>query len=457
MSDAAPPPLPRPTPPPRPEARLRYVVRSSGAVSDLGQRMAQNEDRVLTLGDAPLFAVVDASGAEWPADLAVQTLTEEAPRLRSLERAVLVDPGSAARLEVGTFFEQAFGRASERLRQELAARGETRGTATVAALTLMGPFAFASHAGDSRIYLLRRGELRPLTSDHTLAMVQLRRGELTPETFATSPYRKTLTQSLGATAALRPDLAEVRVIDGDRFLLCSDGLHRFVSDSDIAAVMLAHPDDAKAAAALVDAANRAGGKDNISAICLSVTLDRAGLAAEMRASTRGSAASDAAVTAEPSGHPDTARILKRCFLFATLDDTELLRIAPYFDLQRFEAGQPIFREGEAGDSLAIMAEGRARITFRSAALAELEPGGYAGEISLIRPGPRTATITASEATTVLTLTRSRFLEILARQAALGTRLAVPLMENIAGRILDLRGRLAATSAILAERTPLHGL
>jgi serine/threonine protein phosphatase PrpC len=410
--------------------------------------MPRNEDRTLALPEAQLYAVVDASGAEWPAEAAVAVLTEEAPRLRELERAVLADAASGARLEIGAFFEQTFSRASGRLREELAARGESRGTATVAALALIGPFAFVSHAGDSRVYLLRRGELRPLTSDHTLAMVQLRRGEITLEGYQASPFKKTLTQSLGATAALRPDLAELRVIDGDRFLLCSDGLHRLLSDSDIASIFASQPDDAKAAAALIDAANRAGGRDNISAICLSVALDRASLAADMRASAR-SATSDAT--------PDTARLLRSCFLFASLDDTELLRIAPYFDLQRFEAGEAIFREGDDGDSMAVMIQGKASITFRSAALAELEPGGYAGEISLIRPGRRTATITAREPSAVLSLSRARFHDILARQASLGTRLAIPLMENIAARIVDLRGRLATASATLAERETLHGL
>ncbi len=423
-------------------------MRSSAAVSDVGQRMPRNEDRTLVLPDGQMFAVIDASGAEWPAETAVKVLTEEAPRLKELEKAVLTDPASGARLEIGTFFEHAFSRASEQLREELAARGESRGTATVAALALIGPFAFVSHAGDSRVYLLRRGELRPLTSDHTLAMVQLRRGEITAEGYQTSPYKKTLTQSLGATAALRPDLAELRVIDGDRFLLCSDGLHRFVSDADITAIFASQPDDAKAAAALVDAANRAGGKDNISAVCLTVALDRAGLAADMRASAR-AAASDAM--------PDTARLLRRCFLFASLDDTEVLRIAPYFDLQRFEAGEAIFREGEEGDSMAVMIQGRASITFRSAALAELEPGGYAGEISLIRPGRRTATITAREPTAVLSLSRQRFLEILSKQASLGTRLALPLMENISARVIDLRGRLASVTATIGAREGLHGL
>jgi CRP-like cAMP-binding protein len=134
------------------------------------------------------------------------------------------------------------------------------------------------------------------------------------------------------------------------------------------------------------------------------------------------------------------------------EDTELLRIAPYFDYKRFEKGEAICTEGEAGDSMFVMIDGGATITFRSAHLTTLEPGGHAGEIALIRPGPRTATITAREPSTVLVLSRTRFQEILRRQPGLGTRLAVPLMENVAGRILDLQGRLVDVEKLLAERT-----
>jgi serine/threonine protein phosphatase PrpC/CRP-like cAMP-binding protein len=410
--------------------------------------MPRNEDAHLAEPKVPLFAIADASGAVWPGEVALELLGREAEQIQAFERAVGGGSASSARLGIGHFFEDAMNRASQRLREELAVRNEARGTATLLALTLVGPFAYVSHAGDSRAYLFRAGELRPLTTDHTLAMMQLKRGEISRENYGKSPYRKTLTQSLGATVAMRPDLAELRMQTGDRFLLCSDGLHRLVDDDAIASILGAHPKDADAAEALVAAANEAGGKDNITAICLTVRLDRAALAADMKASAACTAASG---PRDEDQAPDIARQLKRCFIFAPLEDTELLRIAPYFDYQRFEPDQPICTEGETGDSMFVMIEGSANITFRGAHLTTLEPGGHAGEIALIRPGPRTATIRAKEAATVLVLTRSRFQEILRRQPTLGTRLAVPLMENVAARILDLQARLGDVGGILAER------
>ena len=421
---------------------MRYIVSSHAAVTDVGHRMPRNEDAILAMAETPMFAVADASGAIWPSQLAVQLLERESENVRVFEKAVASDAASSARLAIGHFFEDAFNRASQTLRDELTARKESRGTATIVALTVVGPFAYVSHAGDSRAYLLRGGELRPLTSDHTLAMLQYKRGELSEVEYHKSPYRKTLTQSLGATIAMRPDLAELRLQHGDRFLLCSDGLHRMVTDDEIAKIMRLEAEDEHAANTLVAAANAGGGKDNISVVCLTIKLDRASMAAEMK----GLADKD---DAEPA--PDIARQLKRCFIFAPLEDVELLRIAPYFDYKEYAPGDAICTEGEAGDSMFVMINGGANITFRSAHLTTLEPGGHAGEIALIRPGPRTATITATGPTTVLVLSRARFQEILRRQPTLGTRLAVPLMENVAARIVDLQARLKNVEAILVAQ------
>jgi protein phosphatase len=300
----------RPVPPPRPDlrpapdapraqSRLRYVVSSHAVVTDVGQRMPRNEDAVLSLTDVPLFAIADASGAVWPGEVVVDLFQRDAHNLRNFEKAVSADAASSARLAIGHFFEDACNRASQRLREELARRNEGRGSSTIIAVTLLGPFAYVSHAGDSRAYLVRSGELRPLTTDHTLAMMQLKRGEITADDYQRSPYRKTLTQSLGATVAMRPDLAELRLQSGDRFLICSDGLHRMVDDETIASIMAAWPDDTKAASALVAAANEAGGKDNISVIVFSVRLDRAGMTADMRAPAERQVA--------PEQTPDIAR------------------------------------------------------------------------------------------------------------------------------------------------------
>jgi CRP-like cAMP-binding protein len=276
---------------------------------------------------------------------------------------------------------------------------------------------------------LRDNKLRCLTSDHTLAMLQLKRGDLSQEDYKTSPYKKTLTQAIGVTPELRPDIAEVRVANGDLLLLCSDGLHRMVSDRQITEILTSGDDSVsldERAANLVMAANEAGGKDNITVHLVPVVT--AGVETE---SNRVHARKQ---------RVDVARVLGKCILFETLSDAERLLIAPYFEYQAFDAGDVVCREGDSGDSLYVVVQGRIRITFQRAHLIDIGPGGWAGEIALAREGVRTATLTARDKVVLLVLTRARFHEIMRRRPTLGTQLALPLIDFVGKRIIDLRAR-----------------
>lgn len=120
-----------------------------------------------------------------------------------------------------------------------------------------------AHAGDSRAYLLRNGELRQLTEDHSLVAEMVRKGMLTREQAACHPMRNYITRAVGTETDIETDIFEVERMKGDRYLLCSDGLHGLVPDSEIMR-MLSEPDADKAADMLLDAALENGGRDNIS-------------------------------------------------------------------------------------------------------------------------------------------------------------------------------------------------
>ena len=133
---------------------------------------------------------------------------------------------------------------------------------TVVAAVVRGNEAVIAHAGDSRAYLLRDGALRQLTRDHTWVADRLADGTLTPEQAIDHPNRNVITRNLGHRAEVQPDITSVRLRSGDRLLLCSDGLWGMLRDEQIAP-LLAHGSAADAARALIDAANEAGGRDNI--------------------------------------------------------------------------------------------------------------------------------------------------------------------------------------------------
>ncbi len=424
----------------------------AATLSDVGRRMHDNEDAALSLPDVPLYAIADGSGALWPAGLTLRVLTEHARHISDYQDKVANETDSSSRLAVGHFFESVFNLASRMVKEEMGRRAEGRATAAAVALTLMGPFAYVAHVGDARAYLYRDRKLRCLTTDHTLAMVQLKRGELSPEDYQKSPFKKTLTQAIGVTPELRPDIAEVRVAAGDLLLLCSDGLHRMLSDRQIFEILgLDLPVDARAER-LVEAANEAGGKDNITVHLVPVL----GSGADDRAGDD-AGDGDEAQTSKRSERVDIARVLGKCFLFEKISDAERLLIAPYFEYQAYDAGAVICREGDPGDSLFVVVQGRIRVTYQRAHLIDIGPGGWAGEIALAREGPRTATLTARDKVLLLTLTRARFLEIMRRRPALGTQLALPLLEFVGRRVIDLRSRFSRISELMAGHPPSEGM
>jgi len=147
------------------------------------------------------------------------------------------------------------------------------GTTIVAGL-LNGPVLIVAHVGDSRCYLLRGGSICQLTDDHSLVAEQVRQGLLSQEEAEVSRHKNIITRALGAAPEVRIDICEVDVMDGDRFLLCSDGLTNMMADEEILAIIQQESDASRACNALIDRANALGGKDNITVLLLALDAPR---------------------------------------------------------------------------------------------------------------------------------------------------------------------------------------
>jgi protein phosphatase len=159
--------------------------------------------------------------------------------------------------------------ANRAIREEVARTPELEGmgtTMTLVEVTPEGKARFA-HVGDSRAYLYRGGELRQLTEDHTVAMEYVAMGQLTPEEADDHPQSHMLTRCLGLTRFVNVDRIDIGLEPGDRVLLCSDGLNSMVPAAGIAEALAGGTPD-EAAWRLVEAANKAGGHDNISVIVI---------------------------------------------------------------------------------------------------------------------------------------------------------------------------------------------
>ncbi len=229
----------------------------AGVATDIGKVRDGNEDSFLV--EPPLYAVADGMGGHRGGEVASHLALETVEvRARSGKETLAEQVRSANR----AVYETA--------QRDRAVTG--MGTTLTAARIVDGT-AHLAHVGDSRAYLLRGGSLRQLTDDHTLVNRMLKAGEITADEAAVHPHRNVLTRALGTEPEVEVDAAEVALMDGDRLLICSDGLFGMVNEDQIQAILEAEPDPQKTADRLVRAANRAGGVDNITVVIVEAHAD----------------------------------------------------------------------------------------------------------------------------------------------------------------------------------------
>ena len=231
-----------------------------GAATDLGRVREVNEDSFLV--EAPLYAVADGMGGHRGGDVASRL---------ALETLVTIDtPVREGGHAQGDHALADRVRAANRAVYERSAsdqRVSGMGT-TLTAIVVERATVHLAHVGDSRAYLLRAGDLRQITTDHTLVARMVRAGEITREEASVHPHRNVVTRSLGTEPTVKVDEDTIALLDDDRVLICSDGLTGMVAEPQIQAILEAEPDPQRAADRLVKAANRAGGLDNITVLIL---------------------------------------------------------------------------------------------------------------------------------------------------------------------------------------------
>ena len=229
--------------------------------SDTGKKRRRNEDSYVVA--PPLFAVADGMGGAQAGEVASR-----------LAAAALedTDSGSLSGPErVVSLIQEANRRVYERAANDPATSG--MGTTMTVAL-VEGEVVTIGHVGDSRAYLARDGGLEQLTEDHSLVNELLKSGKLSREEADVHPQRSVITRAVGTDPDVDVDAFTVGAAEGDVFMLCSDGLTDMVSDEDIFDVLERYREDLdRATKALVSAANRAGGEDNITVIAFAIAAD----------------------------------------------------------------------------------------------------------------------------------------------------------------------------------------
>ncbi|MET0735486.1 MAG: protein phosphatase 2C domain-containing protein [Microbacterium sp.] len=235
---------------------------SWAAVTDTGRRREVNQDAVMV--GYPLFVVADGMGGHIGGEIASASTVD---RLRALADGGNVSPKA---------IEKALARAVK----DIASHPETTddGTGT----TVTGVFLDTSgetphwvtlNIGDSRVYLMRDGSIVQITTDHSVVQELVAAGRLSPEEAENHPYGNVITRAVGPSDGVIPDYVRLDVIDGDRFVICSDGLTKELTDYGIQHFLVENADPAAAVTAMLDAALENGGRDNITIVVLDVALE----------------------------------------------------------------------------------------------------------------------------------------------------------------------------------------
>jgi serine/threonine protein phosphatase PrpC len=255
--------------------------------TDTGRQRSANEDSVFVR--APIFVIADGMGGAQAGEVASKTAAD------SFDQELPAGPPERV-------LQLTIEGANRAIHQLARTDPNLNGMGTTTTAAILDPAAeevAIGHVGDSRAYRLRRGKLERLTRDHSLVEEMRRKGQLTEAQAEDHPQRSIITRALGPEPEVEVDLQTVPAHAGDIFLICSDGLTSMLDDEHIERLLARATSMQNAVRALVDEANRAGGRDNISVIAFKV-VDAAepGLdAASEGATLIGSTAEEAGLTA----------------------------------------------------------------------------------------------------------------------------------------------------------------
>lgn len=375
--------------------------------TDIGRHRKHNEDSFLVDRKLSLFIVADGMGGHAAGEVASQMATRAVRECLAKERQLLADfeAGSkdVTRTEVLRLFESAVQEACAAVYNEGQRDESKRGMGTtLVALMIIGSRGFIAHVGDSRIYLLRQGAAHQLTDDHSLINELVKRGKLSPEQLSQIQAKNAVTRAVGVYESVEVDVLDFDVLAGDVYLLCSDGLHGYLTDGELQRFFRTNNVE-ECSERLVKLANDRGGRDNITTIVVEIpaTVERDTLAEDVHLKIE---------------------TLQKMPLFRFLSYQEIVRVLNLTEARRASAGEVVVKKGADGDELFILLSGGVRVHDGDTEMASLGAGQHFGEMALIDRAPRSATVTCTLDSQFLVLKRKSFFEIVRHEHALAVKL-----------------------------------
>ncbi len=382
--------------------RWQSVVRS-----DLGLRRRSNEDSTSADDELGLYIVCDGMGGHRGGEVASATACRVTEREILRHRSLIeeIQSGQRPAREAVDIARQALEAANRQVFELAQSPGLSGMGTTLTLLLFLGRKGVLAHVGDTRIYLLRRDALHLMTSDHTGVAELVRARTVTEQQAKKMPIAHLLTRAVGIQPAVEVDTLLFDVLPADRFLLCSDGLTEYVFERSELKQFLqgAFSEIAKS---LVDKANAAGGKDNISAIVVRAEIEDDG---------------ETLIDIHSDLHLKVVAIAG-AFGF---DDLHLRTIQRLLNISRARELDPreVFcAQGETVDRILIVLEGELELRVDDKKVGQVDSHEFIGRRYLFEASPAKATVMATQPTRALEIERSAFWQFVRRHPVTGVRI-----------------------------------
>lgn len=402
-------------------------------MTHVGRRREHNEDAFFSDEALGVFAVCDGLGGQAAGEIASRMACEvvrdflaaHPDRLEACRQVTDVFHCADIKALLGDTVQAAHAA----IRASAAASPARSGMAcTIVLLLRLGDHVAIAHLGDSRAYLRRRGRLHALTRDHNFAVEAVHSGNVTLQEVMHSSKGGRITKCLGCPSPLvEPDILVLEPMNGDQFLLCSDGVTTHLNGPEILEVMQAE-DIARIPEALVAECNACGGTDNITALVVGVS----GLA------------------------PDHDRELSNRILsfrkipfFSRLDLIDLARVFNRCIRAEHLPGDCIIKDGDDDHRLFVCLSGKAEVRKKGVRLASVRPGDAFGEMALLENAPRSADVVALKPTVTLAFDRADFVETMHQEPWMAIKMLFPLAQHLNHRLRSTNDKLGKATAALA--------
>lgn len=385
--------------------------------TDVGRKREHNEDAVLVVPELGLYAVADGMGGhaagEVASALAIAAVKDRVEKEWSkIEQAGAPGPQHKPS-QVLEVLEEAVQAACLAIYSAAQEDRRHHGMGTTLSLLLVNASGgYIAHVGDTRIYLLREGECHQLTIDHSLVNEQVRRGKIARKDAGKVRYRNVITRALGIQSQVRVDTLHLDVLPGDRFLICSDGLHGYLRSGELQSLV-------REAAAehvvdlLVDLANERGGKDNISVVYAQVADDEQEAAQELRR---------------------RMSMMRKAPLFRYLNYRELVQLMNRTYIKTAQPGEVLIEENLIGEEMFLLVDGQVEVSKGGQQLALLEAGAAFGEMALIDNAPRSATVKALNQVRLVVISRKQFYDTIKGDPTCGVKLLWSFLQILSSRL-----------------------